>query len=453
MMDETEITAKARVKIWQQNLAKSNIAQQEMIAAANPSKWDILAIQEPWIDHLGKTRANSKWNVVYPTLKGLDDLPPPRSVIFVNTKFPSEPVTQIPIESNDITAIRICTQHHTLTIINVYNANDNNDTISTLSDAWEMQEQNFLPTPSTELILLGDFNRHHPSWEGNANEHLTSPDRLLNPLLELIINMRLKMALPKNIPTLEARHGGRWTRPDNIWRNTNSESKILACEVQGNLRPINTDHLPIITTLDLSFYPTNPDMRFNFKQADWDKFENMVKDKMENSPILNSPAFNTEQELEDVVNELFKILQEAMAESVPRIKPIPHLKRWWNSNLTEMRKKKNKASARHFKWRGLPEHPSHDEYRIVQREFTTAIDRAKVDHWKGWIEHVTGDDLWKVNKYMSASPSDYSCQCIPHLNRLDGTKTTMSKEKAERLAEVFFPTLIDSPDSIPAFTE
>ena len=46
-----------------------------MIAAANPSEWDILAIQEPWIDHLGKTRANSKWNVVYPTLKGLDDLP------------------------------------------------------------------------------------------------------------------------------------------------------------------------------------------------------------------------------------------------------------------------------------------------------------------------------------------------------------------------------------------
>jgi len=121
------------------------------------------------------------------------------------------------------------------------------------------------------------------------------------------------MALPKNIPTLEARHGRRWTRLDNVWRNTDSESKILACEVQGNLRPVNTDHLPIITTLDLSFYPTNPDTHFNFKQADWDKFENMVKDKMENSPLLNSPAFNTEQELEDAVNKLFKILQEATA--------------------------------------------------------------------------------------------------------------------------------------------
>jgi len=70
MMEDTVATTKARVKIWQQNLAKSNIAQQEMIAAAKPNEWDILALQEPWIDHLGKTRANSKWNVVYPTLIG-----------------------------------------------------------------------------------------------------------------------------------------------------------------------------------------------------------------------------------------------------------------------------------------------------------------------------------------------------------------------------------------------
>jgi len=110
--------------------------------------------------------------------------------------------------------------------------NDKNDSITTLSDAWEVQENEFKPTLTTELILLGDFNRHHPTWEGNANSHLTSPDRLLNLLLELIVNMRLEMVLPKGIPTLEARHEGRWTRPDNVWRNANTVSTILACKVQ-----------------------------------------------------------------------------------------------------------------------------------------------------------------------------------------------------------------------------
>jgi hypothetical protein len=78
MMNNNENTIKPRVKIWQQNLAKSNTAQQEMIAAATPNKWNILALQEPWIDHLGKTRANPKWSMVYPTLKGCNDLPPPQ---------------------------------------------------------------------------------------------------------------------------------------------------------------------------------------------------------------------------------------------------------------------------------------------------------------------------------------------------------------------------------------
>jgi hypothetical protein len=350
-------------------------------------------------------------------------------------------------------AVRIHTQHHTLTIINVYNANENNNTISSLSDAWEKHKLDFLPMPSTKLILLGDFNRHHPTWEGNENAHLTSPDRLLNPLLELIINMRLKMILPRSIPTLEARHGGQWTRPDNVWRNTDTESTILACEVQSNLRPVNTDHLPIITTLDLSYYPSKTDTRFNFKMADWDKFKNKVKSDLENSPLLSRPALNTTQELEEAVNKLFRILQDATAESIPKIKTIPHLKWWWNKTLSAVRKRKNKASAKHFKWRGLPEHPSHGEYRTIQREFASAIDQAKADHWKEWIEHIEGHDLWKVNKYMSASPSDYSRQRIPHLNCPNGTKTNTSDKKAERLAEVFFPTPTDPPDSVPTFEE
>ena len=104
--------------------------------AANPSEWDILALQEPWIDHLGNTRANSKWSVIYPTPAGQINLPP-RSTILVNTKFPSESVTQILIESSDITAVKIRTRHHTLMIINIYNANDNNNAVTILRDAWE----------------------------------------------------------------------------------------------------------------------------------------------------------------------------------------------------------------------------------------------------------------------------------------------------------------------------
>ena len=451
--DHLNHTTNSRVKIWQQNLAKSNIAQQGLINTANPDDWDILAIQEPWIDHLGKTRANPKWSVVYPTCKGKDNLPPPRSVLLINTKIPSESITQIPINSNDITAIKIQTQHHTLTIINIYNMNDKNDTITILSDAWEARENEFIPTANTELILLGDFNRHHPMWEGYANEHLTSPNRLLSPLLDLIINMRLEMVLPKGIPTLEARHGGRWTRPDNVWRNSDTTSSILACEVKADLRPPVTDHLPIIITLDLKYYPTKSTTRYNFKLAKWDDFEDSIQAKVQQSLLLNYPRYDNTEVLEQAVNELFQILQETTTEHVPVTKPQPYLKRWWNKSLTRLRLLRNRASTDHFKWRGIPEHPTHAEFRRIQREYAAAIDEAKATHWKEWIEHIGESDIWKVNKYMNASPTDYSTQRIPHLNRSDGRKTATSKEKAERLAEVFFPAPTDTPDSTPPFTE
>ena len=455
MMDDDQLnhTTSSRVKIWQQNLAKSNTAQQAVINEANPNNWDILAIQEPWIDHLGRTRANPKWSVIYPTCRGRDNLPPPRSVLLVNMKIPTESITQIPIDLNDITAIKIQTQHHTLTIINIYNANENNDTITILNDTWEAQENEFIPNTNTELILLGDFNRHHPMWEGNANEHLTSSNRLLNPLLDLIINMRLEMALPKGISTLEARNGGRWTRLDNVWRNSDTTSTILTCEVKAGNRPPVTDHLPITITLDLKYYPTKSTTRYNFKLAKWDDFEDSVQAKIEQSLLLNYPQYDNTDELEQAVNELFQILQEATEKHVPTIKPQPYLKRWWNRTLTELKLLKNKASADHFKWRGIPEHPTHGEFRKIQREYAATIDEAKATHWKEWIEHITENDIWKVNKYMNASPTDYSTQRIPHLNRPKKGKTTTSKEKAKRLAEVFFPAPTDAPESVLPFRE
>ena len=147
-----------------------------MLASVSPNKWDILALQEPWFDYLGNSRANPKWNVLYPSTKPLNNTHPPRSIILINTKFPTEFITQIPITSNDITVVKIQTLHHTLIIINIYNANDNSDSHDILSDLWETQENTFLPSPNTKLLLLGDFNRHHLTWEGPANTHLTSPN-------------------------------------------------------------------------------------------------------------------------------------------------------------------------------------------------------------------------------------------------------------------------------------
>ena len=55
--------------------------------------------------------------------------------------------------------------------------------------------------PPNIIVTLGDSNRHDSAWEGTNSAHLTSTDRFLNPLVDLIVNMRLEVPLPRGIPT------------------------------------------------------------------------------------------------------------------------------------------------------------------------------------------------------------------------------------------------------------
>ena len=92
-------------KIWQQNIAKSSTAQHDLLAKANPNDWDIIALQEPYLDHLGLTRANSHWTVIYPSNKNLNNQNRARSVLLINAKIDSSQVQQIKILSSDITVM------------------------------------------------------------------------------------------------------------------------------------------------------------------------------------------------------------------------------------------------------------------------------------------------------------------------------------------------------------
>ncbi|KAI6033768.1 hypothetical protein PISMIDRAFT_112783, partial [Pisolithus microcarpus 441] len=55
-----------RIHIWQQNLNKSNMALFSLLNGTPADNWDIIALQEPPINAVGNTKANSQWRVVYP---------------------------------------------------------------------------------------------------------------------------------------------------------------------------------------------------------------------------------------------------------------------------------------------------------------------------------------------------------------------------------------------------
>ncbi len=143
--------------------------------------------------------------------------------------------------------------------------------------------------------------------------------------------------------------------------------------------------------------------------------------------------------IENATDLLFDAINKTTREVVPLIKITPHMKCWWTKELTLLCKSRNKASAEHYRWCRLPKHPCHLNYKKESVIFARAIKKAKADHWQEWINHTTGKDIWTIHRYMQANPTDYGHQRVPALKKLDGTTATTNDQKAEQLANTFFP--------------
>ena len=119
------------VRIWQQNLNKSPVAQLHLLNALNPSLYDIAAIQEPHLDFQGLTRASSRWRVHYPDRYAFNRKDT-RSLLFVNARLSTNAWTPIAIDSHDISAICLSTEDRDFHIYNIYNDGNHSNSINTL---------------------------------------------------------------------------------------------------------------------------------------------------------------------------------------------------------------------------------------------------------------------------------------------------------------------------------
>ena len=93
-----------RIRIRQLNVNKSMTAQEDLIN--NSKNFNILAVQEPYLDHPNNTRATSHWSVVYPA-RHRDGGPRTRSVILVHKSISTDNWTDLAIDDPNISGIRL----------------------------------------------------------------------------------------------------------------------------------------------------------------------------------------------------------------------------------------------------------------------------------------------------------------------------------------------------------
>ncbi|KAF8233563.1 hypothetical protein L208DRAFT_1555301 [Tricholoma matsutake] len=128
---EQEVTQRP-LQIRQQNINKSLLSQLNLLQSLKQNTYCVCAIQEPYINFKGHTRANQNWTTIYPNThqKHPDRT---RSITLINTDLLTDAWKQIDFEHPDITAIEIRGEFSMLCIINVYNNGDNNSALTHIS--------------------------------------------------------------------------------------------------------------------------------------------------------------------------------------------------------------------------------------------------------------------------------------------------------------------------------
>jgi len=290
---------------------------------------DVVALQEPAINAFNLTTASRDWITIYPTTHA-NAPDKTRSITLISSQISTDNWNQLDFPSRDVMATQFMGDWGKLTLLNVYNKGNSNTTISMLT---KFHKDNNIAADAEEqarmhLIWLGDFNRHHPYWDNPNDNRLFTRDAIgaAETLIEAVAEAGLELALLAGLPTHIHNVTKRWTRLDQVFISEHSLDLISSCNIWADLRGINTDHLPILTELDLTIGINKMVPHLNFRDGDWDDFSK----ELEKHLATLEPAVQIimQRQLDCCCDDLTKAIQGTIELQVPSTDPTPKSKRW-----------------------------------------------------------------------------------------------------------------------------
>jgi exonuclease III len=431
--------------IWQQNVNKSRICQHDLISSSRLTELgiDIIALQEPAISDSAVTIANRDWRVIYPSTHPKDPTKT-RSVIYIRSSIPTNNWSQLDVDSGDITAVKLSGDWGKLTLLNIYNDCDHDDTIELLKGIQRTQDDNTLgqSQEETHTLWLGDFNRHHLHWDSVNDDRLFTKAAIIKAekLISAVADAGLDLALPPKIPTHKHNVSKKWTRLDHVFLSEHSFDTLLSCEALSDNLGLNTDHLPIVTKMDLTVARSPSKSFANFRNVDWDKFRKTLEEQIRDFGLPR--AIRSQSELDTECTRLTEALQLTIQKEVPTEELGPKSRRWWTKELTKLRREASKLGRKASQFKDYPNNPVHAESIKAKKDYEKAIEYNKKHHWRDWLEKADDPDIWTAHRYITAPASDGSTTRIPTLKEsCNGESITAStnEDKSQMLARAFFP--------------
>ena len=207
-----------------------------------------------------------------------------------------------------------------------------------------------------------------------------------------------------------------------------------------HFRNINTDHIPILTELNLGVAIKAAKPIPNFKDVDWDKFCKMLVNFL--GPGQPEEQITSQRQLDKRCSSLMEALQNTIWEQVPVTAITSKLKRWWTKELMQMQKQADLSGRQSFLCRNKPEHAVHIQHKEAKKRYVNNMEYNKRQHWRDWLEKADEPDIWTANRYVTAPETDSGKARIPVLKvTVDGEEMTArtNSKKSTMLAKGFFP--------------
>ncbi|KAF4232603.1 hypothetical protein CNMCM8980_004850 [Aspergillus fumigatiaffinis] len=308
-------------------------------------------------------------------------------MIWVNRNIPS--VQQIEITSTDITAVLIPIDKPILAVSAYVPPIAHGEEMEALVERLALIGEAISRLrerygAALEVIVTGDFNRHHLLWGGNEVIRQRKRQDEADPIIHFMADFGLQSLLPKGTITFEAR--SQRSTIDLVLASEGLTTRLNRCQIH----PVEhgSDHRAIQSVFDFTSPASVLDIpRWLVRQVDW-----------------------VEQNLNNSHRSWFRS-DPGPQPSLPEIKTLPVLSY------------------------GSPRPDLEEAERVLRQRFHTAIRDQKRRRWNGFLQDA--GNIWKAAKYLS---NQSEATAVPTL-RTNDKMVERDEEKARVLLSCFFPPL------------
>jgi hypothetical protein len=422
------------LRILQYNVRRSkDIVMAPLLRDPAILRYDIIAIQEPWINPYEYNSHNPISSLFTLWLPKQGDKPP--GVAFYINKRLDHSLVSFTSHTSHLATIAVTystgnINTNTIHIHNVYNQPPDEKPTSTLREL-EAIVKRIRTSPKSknhEQLLVGDFNMEGPEWAADDLGDRGSARQGLPYFRELLATENLEIVLPKGTITREER--GALSTIDLAICDRRSLFKLVECRRVDELDH-DSDHWPIHTILDLQpeQAPERPPIKL-WNRTPITEFCQSLQSKL---PKLKSRLTNEE------VSQLMLQVVEALATTIEDIVPTTKPTTWHTPGFTaECKAKCNEVRKFRKAWQQTRAEKDWETYRVARNEKGKLITKALQEAHRERVNRAADEGpkgLWKLAKWARSKGLGAAQQRVTPT--IEGQDTHEGKVAA--LSRVFFP--------------